>query len=124
MSHVVKLTTVFKEPEVVRQVCERRRLPHEIAPAGQRLRRTLYGTEVEGVMAFELPDWHYPVVIDEDGVCRFDNFGGEWGEQARLDEFSQDYAKSLLLSHYEQQGYRVTEEITEADGTLQLQLVN
>ena len=124
MSHVVKVSTSFKDLDILRKVCKEKKLVHEIAEPGKTISRKLFDTTVKGVAAVDLPGWQYPVVVAEDGTARLDNYGGSWGKQEVLDDFTQHYARKVTVEQFESQGYRVVDEQVLEDGSLQLQLVN
>ncbi|MBA3484687.1 MAG: DUF1257 domain-containing protein, partial [Pirellulales bacterium] len=62
-------------------------------------------------LAVRLPNWQYPVVCHtETGQLSYDNYGGAWGDPARLDEFLQAYAIEKASLEARKQGYAVTEQ--------------
>ena len=68
----------------------------------------------------QLPGWRYPVVCDmASGQVKFDNFGGDWGEQAKLDQFLQAYATEKAKIEARKRGHSVTEQ-SLADGSIKL----
>ena len=82
MSHIVQVQTQIKDAAAVQAACQRLNLP---APVQGKAK--LFSGEVEG-LAVQLPDWVYPIVVDlPTGQMKIDNFGGRWGDQARLDSF-------------------------------------
>jgi hypothetical protein len=81
----------------------------------------LYSGQVTG-LAFQLPDWRYPVVSDlATGRLRYDNFGGHWGEQRQLDRFLQAYAVEKAKLEARKRGHSVTEQAL-SDGSIKLTL--
>ena len=68
----------------------------------------------------QLPGWRYPVVCDTaTGQVRFDNFGGHWGELAKLDQFLQAYACEKAKIEALRKGHSVTEQQLN-DGSIKL----
>ena len=73
----------------------------------------------------ELRHWDSPtqvryVVFDlATGESKFDNFGGHWGNQERLDEFLQAYAVEKAKIEARRQGYSVSEQPL-ADGSIKV----
>jgi len=84
MSHVVQIQTEVRDVVAARTGCRRLGLPE---PVNEEVR--LFSETVTG-LAVRLRDWRYPAVFDtKTGQGRFDNYGGKWGPQARLDQFLQ-----------------------------------
>ncbi len=116
MSHVVQIKTTIRDPAGVAAACHRLGLAAPIHKTVE-----LFSGEATG-LAVQLPDWHYPVVIDTaSGEVRFDNYEGRWGEQRRLDAFLQAYAVEVVKAQSRRQGHTVTEQALE-DGSIKLTL--
>ncbi len=114
MSHVVEIQTEVRDPVAVRSACERLKLPAPVQGSHR-----LFGGEIVG-LGVELPKWRYPVVCDTaSGHVRYDNFGGRWGDQARLDEFLQSYAVEKAKIEARRKGHTCTEQQL-ADGSIKL----
>ena len=121
MSHIVTVKSKFKDPVVLQRVCEKMGIKCELAEKGKTLRRDLYSSQsVEGVAAFQLPGWNYPVVVTQEGEIKYDNYNGHWGEQAKLDQVSQNYSRDFTVESLKSKGYRVIDERVEQDGTIEL----
>ena len=79
----------------------------------------LFSETVHG-LAVRLRDWKYPVVFDTaTGETRYDNYGGHWGKQERLDEFLQAYAVERAKIEARRSGYSVTEQPLQ-DGSIKV----
>ena len=114
MSHVVTVQSQLKAPAGVAAACRRLGLP---APVHKTVK--LFSGEATG-LAVQLPDWNYPVVIDTtSGEVCYDNYGGRWGEQSRLDAFLQAYAVEVVKAQSRRKGHTVTERTLE-DGSIKL----
>ena len=114
MSHVVTMKSQLKDPAGVAAAC------HRLGLAGP-VHKTvkLFSGEATG-LAVQLPDWQYPVVIDTtSGQVRYDNYGGRWGEQGRLDAFLPAYAVEVVKAQSRRKGHTVTEKSLE-DGSIKL----
>ena len=62
-------------------------------------------------LTVQLPGWNIPPVGNTaSGQVQFDNFGGHWGEQARLDQFLQAHAAEKAKLEARKQGHSVTEQ--------------
>lgn len=114
MSHIVEIKTEVRDPLAIAAACDRLQLP---APTAGEHR--LYSGTVNG-LAVQLPDWRYPVVCDTGtGQLRYDNYGGQWGTQARLDEFVQRYTVEKARLEARRRGHTVTEQ-SLSDGSIKL----
>lgn len=82
---------------------------------------SIFNTDVCGI-GIQLDGWHYPIVIDlENGKLYYDNYGGSWGDQDKLDELAQMYSVEKTRLQAAQYGYMVQEEKLE-DESLKLTL--
>jgi hypothetical protein len=71
-------------------------------------------------LAVQLPGWNYPVVCQLDtGQLKYDDYGGRWGDRARLDQFLQIYAVEKAKLEARKQGHTVTEQPL-TDGSVKL----
>jgi hypothetical protein len=114
MSHIVEIRTEVRDPLAIAAACDRLQLP---APAAGQHR--LYSDSVTG-LAVQLPDWRYPVVCDTaTGQVRYDNYGGRWGDQSRLNQFLQAYAVEKARLEARRRGHSVTEQ-SLSDGSIKL----
>lgn len=123
MSHIVTITTSFRNMEILKKAAAKCGAEIEIAEKGQTLSRSLYGGKATGIAAIKLKGWKYPVIVQEDGTCLGDNYGGAWGKQEELDALSVQYSKELVTSNLRKQGYRLQKEYIEEDGTQELVFV-
>lgn len=115
MSHIVTIQTRLTDPAAIVAACRRLRL----AAPGDRQEHTLFARQKVTGRAVKLPDWQYPVVIDDDGRAQYDNFNGNWGEQKHLDAFVQAYAVEKAKLEARKAGHTCTEQ-TQADGSIRL----
>lgn len=114
MSHIVQIQTQVKDAAAVAAACHRLNLPHPVQGTAK-----LFATSVSGLVV-QLPGWNYPVVCELDtGQLKYDNYGGRWGEKARLDEFLQMYAVERAKLEARKQGHTVTEQPL-SDGSVKL----
>jgi hypothetical protein len=117
MSHVVSIETKIHDPAAVHAACQRLGLKPAVHGTAE-----LFSGQESGLIV-ELPGWQYPVVIDTlSGLVKYDNYGGEWGEQTRLDRFLQAYAVEKAKLEARKQGYTVNER-TLQDGSIKVQLI-
>ena len=114
MSHIVSIKTEIRDAAAVRAACHRLSLSEPVNGMHK-----LYLSEATG-LGVRLPEWRYPVVCHlATGQLQYDNFGGLWGEQKRLDGFFQAYAVEKAKLEARRQGRSVVEQAL-ADGSIKL----
>ena len=114
MSHIVEIQLKLRDRDAVRAACQRLNLPEPVHGTAE-----LFSGQATGLL-IQLPGWHYPAVVDTElGTVQYDNYGGVWGEQARLDCFLQAYAVVKARLEARKKGFAVHEQ-TLADGSIQL----
>ena len=114
MSHIVEIKTQVRDVLAVRAACRRLGLAEPVQGTAK-----LFSGEASGWLV-KLPDWQYPVVIDTtSGQVRYDNYGGRWGEQGRLDALLQAYAVEKAKIEARRKGHVCTEQQL-ADGSIKL----
>ncbi|MBI1248140.1 DUF1257 domain-containing protein [bacterium] len=114
MSHIVQIQTEVRDPIAVRSACDRLKLPQPTQGVFK-----LFSAEAVG-LGVELPGWRYPVVCDTaNGQVHYDNYGGRWGEQSRLDAFLQMYAIQKTSIEARRRGHTIVEQPLE-DGSIKL----
>jgi len=114
MSHVVTCKVKLTDRECLNKALED--LGLEILGEGT---HTLYNRQKRTGLAFKLPDWNYPVVIDQDGTAHYDNYGGSWGKQVELDRVVQKYSVNVAEAEAAVQGYTV-ETVDQENGDVEL----
>ena len=116
MSHVVQIQTEIRDAVAVGAGCQRLRLDEPVEGETKLFSQTVTG------LAVRLREWRYPVVFDlATGESKFDNYGGRWGKQERLDEFLQSYAIERTKIEGRHKGYSVIEQPL-VDGSVKLTL--
>lgn len=115
MSHITTIKTQIKDLDILRRACVRLGID-----APTRANHRMYGGSTEG-WGVKLKNWNYPVVMQDDGQIKFDNYGGSWGARERLDELQQAYSAEACINQAEMQGYGHTESV-DADGTIHLEI--
>jgi len=70
---------------------------------GQGTHRLFAGPE-EG-FGFRLKDWHYPLVLKENGELAYDDYNGHWGNVADIDRLREGYAMQAARQAAEAQGW-------------------
>ena len=114
MSHIVKVTTQIKDAAAVAAACRRLGLAE---PAVETVK--LFTSQATG-LAVRLSGWRYPIVCDlASGQVKYDDYGGRWGEKARLEAFLQAYAVEKARIEARRRGHSVTEQQL-ADGSVKL----
>ena len=114
MSHIVEIKTEVRDEAAVRAACTRLQLA---APEHKTVR--LFSATATG-LAVQLPGWNYPIVCNlETGQVQYDNYGGHWGEQARLNQFLQAYAVEKAKIEGRKKGHAVSETRLQ-DGSIRV----
>jgi hypothetical protein len=114
VSHIVQIRSQVKDPVAVAAACQRLGLA---IPKQETVE--LFSDHATG-FAVRLPGWKYPVVFDlAAGEARYDNYGGQWGDQQCLDRFMQAYAVEKARIEARKRGHCVTEQQL-ADGSIKL----
>ena len=114
MSHIVQIETQIKDEQAVRAACTRLQLA---APEHKTVR--LFNATATG-LCVQLPGWQYPVVANlQTGQVQYDNYGGRWGEQSRLNSFLQAYAIEKAKIEARKKGHMVTETALQ-DGSIRV----
>ena len=114
MSHIVEIKTEIRDEAAVKAACTRLQLA---APEHKTVR--LFNATVTG-LCVQLPGWQYPVVANlQTGQVQFDNYGGHWGEQSRLNSFLQAYAVEKTRIEARRKGHSVSETRLE-DGSIRV----
>ncbi len=116
MSHIVSIQTKVRDPVAVSAACQRLGLA---LPSVGTVK--LFSGQATGLLV-QLPGWRYPAVIDtSSGEVRFDNYGGNWGDQKHLDRLLQSYAVEKAKIEARKRGHNVTEQQL-ADGSIKLSI--
>jgi hypothetical protein len=116
MSHIVTIQTKVHDPAAVAAACTRQGLAAPVVGTA-----TLYGGSVDGIIV-QLPGWTYPTVVDlATGDVKYDNYGGEWGDQAHLDKFLQLYAVEKAKIEARKKNCTIREQQLQ-DGSIRLQI--
>jgi hypothetical protein len=114
LSHVVEITTQIRDEQAVRAACTRLQIA---APEHKTVR--LFNATATG-LCVQLPGWQYPVVANlQTGQVQYDNYGGHWGEQSRLNLFLQAYAVEKAKIEARKKGHMVTETALQ-DGSIKV----
>lgn len=114
MSHIVTIQTEVRDAAAVVAACRRLALPDPVQGTAK-----VYGTNATGLIV-KLPNWQYPVVCDlATGSLKYDNYGGEWGEQQQLDSFLQAYAVEKAKIEARRNGHTAFEQQLE-DGSIKV----
>ena len=117
MSHIVTCKALVKDQAAIAAACRRLGLEQPVHGTAK-----LFSGDVTGLL-LQLPGWQYPAVIDTtSGELRYDNFEGNWGDEAALHRFLQAYAVEKTKIEARRKGYTVSEQ-TLSCGAIKLQIV-
>ena len=115
MSHIVVVQVEIRDLDAIKSACCRLKLKEPLYG-----RAIIFNTEIEGVIVELGNDWIYPVVCQiETGEVKYDNYGGEWGDQKYLDKFVQTYSIEKATLEARRKGYSVIEQPL-SDGSVKL----
>lgn len=45
---------------------------------------------------FRLLSWNYPLILTEDGILKFDDYGGRWGQRSDIERLKAEYAAAVV----------------------------
>lgn len=116
MSHIVTCKVELKNEGCLLKAAEALGLEH----LGKKTHE-MYGRQKATGHGFRLPDWQYPVVIDEQGTARYDNYNGSWGKQVELDKLVQEYSAQVAEEQALMSGMTVERNVLE-NGDLELNM--
>ena len=117
MSHIVSIETRIHDSAALTTACHRLGLAD---PVQGKFR--LFSEEAAG-LSVNLPGWRYPIVISTDeGLIKYDNYGGRWGNQRELEKLLQIYAVEKAKIEARRQGHSVSEQ-SLADGSICVRIV-
>jgi hypothetical protein len=116
MSHIVRIQTRAQDRGAIAAACTRLNLPAPVEGTAM-----LYSGEATGLLV-QLPGWQYPAVIDtRDGMVKYDNYGGQWGDMACLELFLQMYAVERAKLEARKKNFTVSEQAMQ-DGSIKVQI--
>lgn len=114
MSHIVVIETKIQDPAALTTACHRLGLAE---PVHGKFR--LFSEEAAG-LSVNLPGWRFPIVLSTDeGLIKYDNYGGRWGDQRELEKLLQMYAVEKAKLEARRQGHTVLEQPLP-DGSIKL----
>lgn len=114
MSHIVQIQTEVRDPVALDAACRRLGLDPPVEGAAR-----LFEAEAAGLIV-RLPGWAYPAVFEPTtGRVRYDNYGGAWGDPARLGRLLQAYAVEKAALEARRRGHAVAEQALP-DGSIRL----
>ena len=105
MSHIVEIKTQIRDQAAIRAAAQRLGLPAPVLGTAK-----LYSDQATGLLV-QLPGWRYPLVCNTaTGQIKYDNFSGNWGDQAQLGAFLQAYAIEMAKIEARKKGHTVSEQ--------------
>jgi hypothetical protein len=114
LSHIVEIKTEIRDEAAVKAACTRLQIP---TPEHKTVR--LFNATATG-LCVQLPGWTYPAVANlQTGALQYDNYGGHWGEQSRLNQFLQAYAVEKAKIEARKKGHSVSETRLQ-DGSIRV----
>ena len=119
MSHIATVDVQIKDLKCLKKVCEKMNVPVKIAPDGQTLTESMYGSQrASGHASFKPKTFTYPVVVNKDeGTARYDQYPS--GRIEELHKVQQEYAAELSATELSNRGYTVQRK-QKQDGSIEL----
>lgn len=114
MSHIVTLNVSIKDKAVLKEVAVR----DFGLTVKDRETVTFFDYSAHSGMTIRLPGWEYPVLVTDEGELIYDNYEGQWGDQAQLNQLIQNYVVACV---YKAGVTAVTSEVLP-DGTVKMRL--
>ena len=116
MSHIVMIETKIRDSAALTTACHRLGLAEPVVGKFH-----LFSEEASG-LSVNLPGWRYPIVIStNEGLIKYDNYGGRWGNQRELEKLLQIYAVEKTKLEARKHGHSVYEQARE-DGSIVLRI--
>ena len=116
MSHIVQIQTKVHDSAALAAACHRLGVGEPIHGTAR-----LFSGEVAGLLV-QLTGWQYPVVVDPaTGSVKYDNYGGNWGDQKQLDRLIQLYSVEKTKIEAKKKGCLVSEQALQ-DGSILLRV--
>lgn len=116
MSHIVVIQCKIHDPTAVSAACKRLGLAAPVQGTVE-----LFSGEATGLIV-QLPGWKYPAVFDTlSGAVRYDNYGGTWGDQTKIDRFLQSCVVEKAKIEARKKNYAVSEQSLE-NGSIMLRI--
>ena len=103
MSHTVSIEAVMTDHSCVQTAAKS--LSWQVLPVQE---HKLFDSRETG-LGIQIPGWKFPVVVQQDGALKFDDYGGRWGNLADIDKLKQGYTVAVLTKAAQRQGHRVTQ---------------
>ena len=119
MSHVVTYEARFVDLQCLKRCCDRNKWGFY---QDKKTLEESFCPNRDCTAAIQLPNWCYPVFVDSQGSIHFDNYNGSWGDEQLLNKLKQEYAREACYMQAESQGYMVTSETYNDQGTLVMEL--
>jgi len=113
MSHTMNIKTELRDKEALRLACDR------MGYVMQEGQHRLFSSTQSGI-GIKLPGWQYPIVIQEDGIIKYDNYNGHWGHIERLHELEAYYGVEKSKLEATNLGYSYEESYDEQTGEIGL----
>jgi len=114
MSHIVTLNLKYTDVQALETACQKRNISYQ----KHKHKCQIYSNNVDAIFSFKLPGWTFPVAVMEDGEVKYDNYNGHWGDQSKLDSFSQEYGKQIGIQELAKENMFLSSEEQTEDGTM------
>ena len=111
MSHTTTVKVQIKDMNILEKALQELNIPY------QKGTFQLYSSSHSGI-AVKLEGWRYPVIFSK-GEIYYDNYGGNWGNKAKLEELINKviptYTKILTIEELAKMGFRIEQIEKQGD---------
>jgi len=105
MSHTMNVSIEMNDKAAILAAAKRLGYKVEEGP------HKLYASTEEGIGVW-LPDWRYPIVVQEKKIA-MDNYNGRWGSETEVNKFRAYYGLEKAKAEARKKGYRVWEKMND-----------
>ena len=115
MSHIATMKINFKNKAALIAACKTLNLLYQEGNQSVKL----YAGSVQCDFSFKLKGWEYPIAILDDEI-KYDHYGGNWGDIARLTEFQNEYSKQVVIQKAQELGWAWMEQYNTEDDCIEI----
>ena len=108
MSHIVEVKTKLTDKDCLKKALERLNVKYQ-----EYKNFEFYDGTVKSGFGFKLPNWNYPIIIDENNQAFFDNYHGSWGDIKEFNEVKTYYGIEKMKKAARIKGYTAREVMVE-----------
>lgn len=114
MSHTTNISIEMNDKAAI--IAASKRLGYKCLEGAHKL----YSSTETG-MGVWLPEWRYPIVIQDKKIA-IDNYNGRWGNEAEVNKFRAYYGLEKAKAEARKKGYRIWEKMNGNEIELKIQI--